>query len=35
MHIYRNQIISLLNKLNVVNFKVIHIMNYLKYYILK
>ena len=35
MHIYRNKIISLLDKLNIVNFKVIHIMNYLNYYILK
>ena len=35
MYVDRNKIISLLNKLNVVNFKVIHIMNYLKFYILK
>jgi len=35
MYIYKNKIISLLNKVYVVNFKVIHIIDYLKYYILK
>ena len=35
MYVDRNKIISLLNKLNVVNFLVIFIMHYLKSYILK